>query len=140
MTQVSLHGTCGYQGDWYGNVRRKCKICKKEFYARGDWAYQLGYKNCRTYYCSYGHMRQAQRDIEAKKAKMRTWAATEQKPNTTQEPKRGGRQRTEFTPELEAEIYRRYKAGQRGLHVARDLGINEHGIYNRYRQWKAEGK
>ena len=60
-----------------------------------------------------------------------------------EEPKRkhgGGRPKTEFTPELEAEIYRRYKQGQRAAIVARELGINDHGIYTRYRKWKAEDK
>lgn len=134
MERLSVHGSMGYVGDWYGHVKRKCPVCKKVFFARTNWAYISGYKAAREYYCSWSHLRQAQKEMEKKKKSPE---------KEGEEPKRkhgGGRPKTEFTPELEAEIYRRYKQGQRAAIVARELGINDHGIYDRYRKWKAEDK
>lgn len=134
MERLSVHGSMGYAGDWYGHVKRKCPVCKKVFFARTNWAYISGYKAAQKYYCSWSHLRQAQKEMEKKKKSPE---------KEGEEPKRkhgGGRPKTEFTPELEAEIYRRYKQGQRAAIVARELGINDHGIYTRYRKWKAEDK
>ena len=144
-----IHGRAsGFTGDWYGNTKRKCPTCKKEFCCRTNWAYQDGYAASRNYYCSWTCLRQAQQE----KARRRRFpqdaqAGNTQNPKAEQDPQAepipakkhgGGRPRTEFTPETEKEIYRRYKAGQRASVVARELGIGNHGIYNRYRRWKAE--
>ena len=135
MGQDSIHGSMGYAGDWYGNVKRKCPVCGKVFFARTDWAYQTGYKAVKSYYCCWSHLRQAQREYEKKKTIQRAQAGAKKE----QERKHGGgRPKTVFTKELEAEIFRRYRTGQRAIEVARELGIDTHGIYSRYKRWKEE--
>ena len=44
---------------------RKCAICQKEIFARESWAYKIAHtrhgSNYYVVFCSYGHMRQAER-------------------------------------------------------------------------------
>ncbi len=139
----------GYRGHWIsiyehdgtGHLRKKCPICKKVFYCRKDWAYQWGYKDSRTFYCSWGHMRVAEKEREKEREKKKNQAeelATKLRLDMQAKRHAGGRPRMVFTPEMEAEIYRRYKEGQRASHVAKKMGIGDHGVYLRYRKWRAE--
>ena len=148
MTDRVIHGRAsGYGANWYEGKKRRCPVCKKEFRALITWAYQDGYKNSRNYYCSWSHLRQAQIE-RAKKRKQgkapgtedQIWEPGLEEMSEEKRPRKhgGGRPKVDFTPELEAEIRRRYLAGQRAAVVSREMGINPHGIYNRYRQWKAE--
>lgn len=111
-----------YGGNWAEGTKRKCPICKKVFRCQGDWAYKDGYKQGSKYYCSWSHLRQAQQEHEKKLAKRA----------------HGGGRPSGYKPEIEAEIYRRYKEGQKAAEVAQALGIPSTTIYNRYTKWRKE--
>ena len=51
-----------------GKWPRKCRICKKEFYANDDWAYKIrrGPRDAR-WFCSWGCIKKYRREHEKKK-------------------------------------------------------------------------
>ena len=42
--------------------KKKCPVCKREFFADGSWAYKkTGRMNMRTYFCSWKCLRMAEK-------------------------------------------------------------------------------
>ena len=120
------------EGDPLGGYKRKCALptCRTEFYCRGGWGYKIGEDKQVKCYCSYKHMRQAQAEMEAK-----------QKQSQEQKRKNHGGGKTprhKITAQEEAEMFRRFKAGEKGYKAAMETGININAVYYRFTKWRAE--
>jgi len=127
-----------YGGDWYEGAKRKCPICKKTFRCTYTWAYRMGYKSTVKYYCSWKHLRQAQREHAEEMARKDAERKKKAEAEARKREKEAKKAPRRFTPEIEAKIYRRYLEGAKATDVAREIGTNHTSIYARYKKWRNE--